>query len=171
MAQLRMEGVTKRATTQRSVNATVGAACDILRRSNCASALQCVPELTWLLFLRILDECEAQEADAAEAVGAAFTPSIDSPYRWRDWAAPGSPKRSALQSGAVPLPSSMASSCPTCGTGGGCARPEWRRPGVRGVLRRGPAGRGGSPSRGTRIRRRLRPVVPWRVHPAFPARP
>ena len=47
----------KRATPQ-AVNARVWAACDILRRSNCAGALQYVPELTWLLFLRILDERE-----------------------------------------------------------------------------------------------------------------
>jgi len=27
--------------------------CNITRRSNCAGALQYVPELTWILFLRI----------------------------------------------------------------------------------------------------------------------
>ena len=31
-----------------------------MRRSNCAGALQYVPELTWILFLRILDEHEAR---------------------------------------------------------------------------------------------------------------
>jgi len=39
--------------------------CDIMRRSNCAGALQYVPELTWMLFLRILDEQEAREAEQA----------------------------------------------------------------------------------------------------------
>jgi type I restriction enzyme M protein len=34
-----------------------------MRRSNCARALQDVPELTWILFLRILDEREAREAE------------------------------------------------------------------------------------------------------------
>jgi type I restriction enzyme M protein len=29
-----------------------------MRRSNCAGALQYAPELTWILFLRILDERE-----------------------------------------------------------------------------------------------------------------
>ena len=56
-------------------------------------------ELTWILFLRILDEREAREQEQAEAVGAEFSPSLDSPYRWRDWAAPDGPKRQALQSG------------------------------------------------------------------------
>jgi type I restriction enzyme M protein len=77
----------RRLTTQSSVNAAVKSICDIMRRSNCAGALQYVPELTWLLFLRILDEREAREAEAAEAVGAEFTPSLQAPYRWQDWAA------------------------------------------------------------------------------------
>jgi hypothetical protein len=47
--------------------------CNILRRSNCAGALQYVPALTWILFLRILDDSDAQEAERSEAVGAAFT--------------------------------------------------------------------------------------------------
>lgn len=68
-----------------------------MRRSNCAGALQYVPELTWMLFLRILDERELREAEEAEAVGAAFIPSLDAPYRWQDWAAPGGTRRVALQ--------------------------------------------------------------------------
>jgi type I restriction enzyme M protein len=52
----------KRLVTQQSVNSTVKSICDIMRRSNCAGALQYVPELTWILFLRILDERETREA-------------------------------------------------------------------------------------------------------------
>jgi type I restriction enzyme M protein len=59
-----------------------------MRRSNCASALQYVPELTWILFLRILDAQERREREAAEAVGGTFTPALKSPFRWQDWAAP-----------------------------------------------------------------------------------
>src|SRR5579872_493242 len=68
-----------------------------MRRSNCAGALQYVPELTWILFLRILDERETREAEEALAVGAQFTPSLEAPYRWQDWAAPNGHKRSELQ--------------------------------------------------------------------------
>src|SRR5512143_1900758 len=78
----------KKLTTQQSVNSLVWAICDIMRRSNCAGAMQYVPELTWILFLRILDEREQREAEEAEAVGAEYTPSLQTPYRWRDWAAP-----------------------------------------------------------------------------------
>ena len=83
-------------TTQQSVNSAVKSICDIMRRSNCAGALQYVPELTWILFLRILDEREQREAEEAEAVGTDFTPSLEPPYRWRDWADPDGPKRRDL---------------------------------------------------------------------------
>ena len=62
--------------------------CDIMRRSNCASALQYVPELTWILFLRILDAQQKRDREAAEAVGESFIPALASPFRWQDWAAP-----------------------------------------------------------------------------------
>ncbi len=84
-----------------SVNAAVKSICDIMRRSNCAGALQYVPELTWLLFLRILDENESREAERSEAVVADFSPALESPYRWRDWAAPEGAKRKELQNGAL----------------------------------------------------------------------
>src|SRR3990170_8641111 len=80
-----------------SVNSYIKSICDIMRRSNCAGALQYVPELTWMLFLRILDEREEEEARNAAAVSAPFTPSLESPYRWRDWAARSGPKRLELQ--------------------------------------------------------------------------
>jgi len=72
----------------RSLTTFVKSICDILRRSNCASALQYVPELTWILFLRILDAQEKRDCESAEAVGESFTPALRSPFRWQDWAAP-----------------------------------------------------------------------------------
>ncbi|MDM0046936.1 N-6 DNA methylase [Variovorax dokdonensis] len=75
------------ASTQ-SLSSFVKSICDVMRRSNCASALQYVPELTWILFLRILDAQEARDQEKAEAVGATFTPALRAPYRWQDWAAP-----------------------------------------------------------------------------------
>ena len=74
-----------------SLSSYVKSICDVMRRSNCASALQYVPELTWILFLRILDTQEARERDEALALGQAYTPALESPYRWQDWAAPYSP--------------------------------------------------------------------------------
>lgn len=67
-------GSSRALTTPQAVNAAIWSVCDILRRSNCAGALQYVPELTWLLFLRILDEQEQHEAENAAIVGDTFTP-------------------------------------------------------------------------------------------------
>ncbi|MBN1675250.1 MAG: N-6 DNA methylase [Kiritimatiellae bacterium] len=91
----------KRLATQQSVDQAVKSICDIMRRGNCAGALQYVPELTWILFLRILDEREEREQQEAAALGVPFTPSLEPPYRWRDWAAPDGPKRKELQEGAL----------------------------------------------------------------------
>lgn len=79
------------ASTQ-SLSAFVKSICDVMRRSNCASALQYVPELTWILFLRILDAQEMRDQEQAEAVGANFSPALRAPYRWQDWASPWSDK-------------------------------------------------------------------------------
>ncbi len=78
----------KRLITQQSVDQAVKSICDIMRRGNCAGALQYVPELTWILFLRILDEREEREEQEAEALGLPFRPSLEAPYRWGDWGAP-----------------------------------------------------------------------------------
>ena len=86
----------KKLATQQSVNSAIKSICDIMRRSNCAGAMQYVPELTWILFLRILDELESQEAEESAAVGQAYAPSLEAPYRWQDWAAPGCRKRVEL---------------------------------------------------------------------------
>ena len=89
-------GSGKTFATQASLNSEVKSICDIMRRSNCAGALQYVPELTWILFLRILDEHETQEADAAAMFGKSYAPSLSVPYRWQDWAAPKGGKRKEL---------------------------------------------------------------------------
>ena len=86
--------------SQSSLDARIKTVCDVLRRSNCAGALQYVPELTWLLFLRFLDEREEREARDAAALGRRYEASIPDPYRWRDWAAPDGVKRNLLQHGA-----------------------------------------------------------------------
>jgi type I restriction enzyme M protein len=84
-----------------SLNAYVKSICDIMRRGGAAGALQYVPELTWMLFLRILDENEERELEAAQVVGEKFTPSLAAPYRWRDWASPHGTRRLELGIGTL----------------------------------------------------------------------
>jgi type I restriction enzyme M protein len=82
----------RRLATPSSVNAAI---------KNYAGALQYVPELSWILFLRILDEREEIEAEEAAALGIRFAPSLVAPFRWRDWAAPGGAKRVELTDAAM----------------------------------------------------------------------
>jgi type I restriction enzyme M protein len=81
---------------QISLKSEIKSICDIMRRSNCAGAMQYVPELTWLLFLRILDLREQREAEYAEIQGTTFIPSLASPFRWSDWANKNGVKRKEL---------------------------------------------------------------------------
>jgi len=96
-----MARAVKKLGTQASLNSEIKSICDIMRRSNCAGAMQYVPELTWILFLRILDERESAESEEAEALGQDFTFSLNEPYRWRDWANKGGAKRQELVKGAL----------------------------------------------------------------------
>lgn len=73
-----------------ALNQAVWQICNVLRSAGVGSALRYVPELTWILFLRILDETEAIEAEEAEALGLDYVPSLPAPWRWQDWAAPWS---------------------------------------------------------------------------------
>lgn len=53
----------KKLASQQSLNSAIKSICDVMRRSGCAGAMKYVPELTWMLFLRILDEREMREAE------------------------------------------------------------------------------------------------------------
>jgi type I restriction enzyme M protein len=46
-----------------------------------------LPMLTWIMFLKFLDDLEVQRDTEAELAGKKFQRAIDPPYRWRDWAA------------------------------------------------------------------------------------
>jgi len=91
----------RKLTTPQSLNAYIKSICDIMRRSGRAGALQYVPEFTWMLFLRILDEREQKEVEQAKALGVGFTSSLDYPYRWQDWASPPKDKVQGLKSSKV----------------------------------------------------------------------
>ena len=46
-----------------------------------------LPMLTWIMFLKFLDDLERMHKDEAAMAGKKFHPAIEAPYRWRDWAA------------------------------------------------------------------------------------
>ncbi len=82
---------------QSSMNQYIKSICDIMRRDKTKGALQYIPELTWMMFLRILDEKEQEEELKCKAVEKPFTQSLEKPYRWRDWGDPNGGKRKELQ--------------------------------------------------------------------------
>ena len=46
-----------------------------------------LPMLTWIMFLKFLDDMEQVRKEEAKIEGKRFRPAIEPPYRWRDWAA------------------------------------------------------------------------------------
>lgn len=46
-----------------------------------------LPLLTWVMFLKFLDDLEKRREDEADMDGRRYEPLIEPPYRWRDWAA------------------------------------------------------------------------------------
>lgn len=46
-----------------------------------------LPTLTWLMFLKFVDDMERVHEDEAVLAGEPYRLLIDAPYRWRDWAA------------------------------------------------------------------------------------
>ena len=81
---------------QSSMNSYIKSICDIMRRDKTKGAMQYIPELTWMMFLRILDEKEQEEEMQCEAVGKSFSSSLKSPFRWGDWGSPEGKKRKDL---------------------------------------------------------------------------
>jgi type I restriction enzyme M protein len=61
---------------------------DIMRKDKGLNGdLDRLPMLTWVMFLKFLDDMESIRAEEAKIAGKRFRPAIESPYRWRDWAA------------------------------------------------------------------------------------
>lgn len=47
-----------------------------------------LPMLIWIMFLKFLDDLEQVRETEAELEGRIVVPTIEPPYRWRDWASP-----------------------------------------------------------------------------------
>jgi len=45
-----------------------------------------LPMLTWIMFLKFLDDMEELRKEEANLAGKRFRPAMEAPYRWRDWA-------------------------------------------------------------------------------------
>src|SRR5574338_611163 len=74
-------------TTAQSLGALLKSARDIMRKDKGLNGdLDRLPMLTWIMFLKFLDDLERQREEEATLAGKKFQRGIDPPYRWRDWA-------------------------------------------------------------------------------------
>jgi type I restriction enzyme M protein len=75
-------------TTAQRLDSIVKSARKIMRKDKGLNGdLDRLPVLTWIMFLKFLDDLERVHEDEAELAGEPFHPAIERPYRWRDWAA------------------------------------------------------------------------------------
>lgn len=75
-------------TTRENLSALIGSARKILRKDKGLNGdVDRLPLLTWVMFLKFLDDLEIVHEEEAELDGQRYRPIIESPYRWRDWAA------------------------------------------------------------------------------------
>src|SRR3954470_2876335 len=75
-------------TTAQSLGSILKSARDIMRKDKGLNGdLDRLPLLTWIMFLKFLDDLELQREDEARLAGSKFKAAIEKPYRWRDWAA------------------------------------------------------------------------------------
>src|SRR5437660_12641427 len=75
-------------STAQQLGSIVKSSRDIMRKDKGLNGdLDRLPMLTWIMFLKFLDDLELQREGEAKLTTKKFKPAIEPPYRWRDWAA------------------------------------------------------------------------------------
>lgn len=84
----RKKASAKTPTTAQRLDSIVKSARRIMRKDKGLNGdLDRLPMLTWIMFLKFLDDRERIEEGRAALAGRTHRPVVDAPYRWRDWAA------------------------------------------------------------------------------------
>jgi type I restriction enzyme M protein len=88
MARTTKKSANDTITTSQKLAALLKSARDIMRKDKGLNGdLDRLPMLTWIMFLKFLDDLETIRQEEADLSGEQFRPLISEPYRWRDWAA------------------------------------------------------------------------------------
>lgn len=88
MASTRQPKLVNLPTTVQQLGAIIKSARDIMRKDKGLSGeLDRLPMLTWVLFLKFLDDTEQIREEEAILSGEKYRSVIEASYRWRDWAA------------------------------------------------------------------------------------
>jgi type I restriction enzyme M protein len=74
-------------STAQQLGTIVKSSRDIMRKDKGLNGdLDRLPMLTWIMFLKFLDDMEETRREEAGLAGKKFRQAIEPPYRWRDWA-------------------------------------------------------------------------------------
>jgi type I restriction enzyme M protein len=75
-------------TTSQALGSLIKSCRDIMRKDKgLTTDLDRLPMLTWIMFLKFLDDMEQVRETEAALEDRRFRPAIEQPYRWCDWAA------------------------------------------------------------------------------------
>jgi type I restriction enzyme M protein len=84
----RKNTLAKPLTTTQQLGSLIKSARDIMRKDKGLNGdLDRLPMLTWIMFLKFLDDMEILREQELLLSGERYRPAIEPPYRWRDWAA------------------------------------------------------------------------------------
>lgn len=84
----RKKAAPKQLTTAQRLDSIIKSARKIMRKDKGLNGdLDRLPMLTWIMFLKFLDDMERIEEGRAELAGEDYRSIVEAPYRWRDWAA------------------------------------------------------------------------------------
>lgn len=88
MAERKARKAEQPRTTAQQLGSLIKSARDIMRKDRGLNGdLDRLPMLTWVMFLKFLDDLEQSEEVESKLAGKKYRPAIEAPYRWRDWAA------------------------------------------------------------------------------------
>ena len=86
---VRRRGTAKPLTTAQRLDRIIKSARQIMRKDKGLNGdLDRLPMLTWIMFLKFLDDMERIEETRAGLAGRTWRPVVEEPWRWRDWSAP-----------------------------------------------------------------------------------
>jgi type I restriction enzyme M protein len=78
----------KTVTTAQRLGSVIKSARDIMRKDKGMNGeLDRLPQFTWILFLKLLDDVEKVREAETFLEGTSYKPLIEHSYRWHDWAA------------------------------------------------------------------------------------
>ena len=84
----RKQNASQPLTTAQRLSSIVKSCRDIMRKDKGLNGdLDRLPMLTWIMFLKFLDDMEQIHEEETKMSAQRFRAAIESPYRWRDWAA------------------------------------------------------------------------------------